>query len=132
MYDVSSVSDGADADVCVNKKDLRIKEPTVKNVSKSSSPVDESPDSCFCSKVINGFFANDSEGCGIPSIKVIKSLRAENGWTHYHNKEGQDILNHWSKKAVLDAFRPQDKEWERKIIDRGNKLFKQTLEYLLN
>ena len=68
----------------------------------------------------------------IPSVEVIKSLRAENGWTHYNNLKGQEILNHWSKKAVLDAFRPQDKEWEKKIIYRGNKLFNQTLEYLLN
>jgi len=68
----------------------------------------------------------------ISSVEVIKSLRAENGWTHYNNVEGQDILNHWSKKAVLDAFRPQDKKWEKKIIHRGNKLFEQTLQYLLN
>ena len=67
----------------------------------------------------------------ISGIEVIKSLRAENSWTHYGNKKGRDILNHWSKQAILDAFRPNDSQWERKIINRGCKLFDQSLQYLI-
>ena len=66
----------------------------------------------------------------LSSVNVIKSLRAENSWTHYSNKHGKDILKHWSKKAVLEAFRPSDTKWEEKLIRRGSKLFRQTFEYL--
>lgn len=67
----------------------------------------------------------------ISGVSVIQSLRSESSWTHYSNKEGLDLLNHWSKKDLLAAFRPFDHRWENKIVLRGDKLFKQTLEYLL-
>ena len=68
----------------------------------------------------------------IKSVDVIKALRAENSWTHFGNATGNDLLKHWSKKQVLDAFRPKSKVWENKIIDRGMILFEQSLDYLLN
>ena len=62
----------------------------------------------------------------IKSVDVIKALRAENSWTHYGNLENNELLNHWSKKNLLDAFRPQDSKWEQKIVNRGMTLFKQS------
>ena len=66
----------------------------------------------------------------IKSVNVIKALRAENSWTHYGNLKNSSLLNHWSKKDVLNAFRPQDKSWEEKIENRGNILFQQSMDYL--
>ena len=54
----------------------------------------------------------------IPSINVMEALRAENSWTHYSNREGIDLLNHWSKNNLLAAFRPDNDIWENKIIER--------------
>ena len=67
----------------------------------------------------------------IPSIDVIQALRIENCWTHYGNKKGSDILNHWSKCKLLEAFRPENKIWQDKIISRGSILFNQTFNYLI-
>ena len=66
----------------------------------------------------------------IKSVNVIKSLRAENSWTHYGNITGNKFLNHWSKKNLLNAFRPQSLIWEQKVLNRGTILFKQSVEYL--
>tara|TARA_B000000475_G_scaffold258933_1_gene241424 strand:+ start:770 stop:1867 length:1098 start_codon:yes stop_codon:yes gene_type:complete len=68
----------------------------------------------------------------IPGVSVIQSLRSESSWNHYSNKEGLDLLNHWSKKDLLAAFRPFDNNWENKIISRGDTFFNQTLRFLLN
>ena len=68
----------------------------------------------------------------IPSINVMKALRAENSWTHYSNKEGLQLLKHWSKNKLLAAFRPEDEVWENKIINRGTILYNQSLTYLIN
>ena len=68
----------------------------------------------------------------ISGISVIKSLRSESSWNHYSNKEGLDLLNHWSKEDLLGAFRLFDYKWEDKIILRGSKLFNQALKFLLN
>ena len=57
-------------------------------------------------------------------------MRAENSWTHYGNLENNEFLNQWSKKNLLDAFRPQDSKWEQKIVNRGMTLFKQSMQYL--
>ena len=68
----------------------------------------------------------------IKSVNVIKALRAENSWTHYSNKEGLQLLKHWSKNKLLAAFRPEDEVWENKIINRGTILYNQSLTYLIN
>ena len=68
----------------------------------------------------------------ISGISVIKSLRSESSWNHYSNKEDLDLLNHWSKKDLLGAFRLFDYKWEDKIVLRGHKLFNQTLQFLSN
>ena len=67
----------------------------------------------------------------ISGLSVIKSSRSESSWTHYSKNPKLDLLNHWTKKDLLKAFRPFDTNWENKIVLRGDKLFKQTLEYLL-
>ena len=66
----------------------------------------------------------------IKGVDVIKALRAENSWTHYGSLENNDFLTHWSKKNLLDAFRPQDSKWEQKIVNRGMTLFEQSMQYL--
>ena len=68
----------------------------------------------------------------VPSINVMKALRAENSWTHYSNREGIDLLNHWSKNNLLAAFRPDNDIWENKIIERGLTLDDQALNYHIN
>ena len=68
----------------------------------------------------------------LKGLDVISALRAENSWTHYgkHNKD--NLLNHWSKKQLLKAFRPDDQAWENKIIERGITFFNHSYNYLLN
>ena len=68
----------------------------------------------------------------INGISVISSLRTESSWVHYSKLKDKDIINHWCKKDLLNAFRPFNKKWESKIIYRGLKLFNQTLNILKN
>ena len=68
----------------------------------------------------------------LKGLSVISALRAENSWTHYGNYNNNNVLDHWSKKNLLDAFRPIDKKWEEKIIERGITFFNHSYDYLLN
>ena len=68
----------------------------------------------------------------LKGLSVISALRAENSWTHYGNYNNNNALEHWSKKKLLEAFRPIDQKWEKRIIERGITFFNHSYEYLLN
>ena len=68
----------------------------------------------------------------LKGLDVISALRAENSWTHYGKSNGNDLLEHWSKKQLLEAFRPSNQDWEKRIIERGKTFFNNSYNYLLN
>jgi len=63
--------------------------------------------------------------------KVFKNLRAENRWTQNNKLKDQNkILNHWSRKNLLNTFNPKDSVWQEKLISRGNTVFKIAQDYI--
>jgi len=42
----------------------------------------------------------------------------------------KDIMNHWSRKNLLNTFNPNNKRWQQDLISRGNTVFKSVQEYL--
>ena len=68
----------------------------------------------------------------IKGYKVTKALRDENSWTHFGKYNNDSVLNHWSKNDLLEAFRPSNKIWEKKIVDRGITLFNESFQYLVS
>ena len=62
---------------------------------------------------------------------VFKNLRAENRWTQNNQLNNEkDIMNHWSRKNLLNTFNPNNKRWQQDLISRGNTVFKSVQEYL--
>ena len=56
--------------------------------------------------------------------KVFKNLRAENRWTQNNNLNDEKlILDHWSRKNLLNTFNPKDSVWQEKLINRGIEVF---------
>ncbi len=68
----------------------------------------------------------------LKGLDVISALRSENSWTQYGNYNNNNVLEHWSKKALLEAFRPSNQAWEKRIIERGKTFFNDSYNYLLN
>ena len=68
----------------------------------------------------------------LKGLDVISALRAENSWTHYGNYNNDNVLDHWSKKLLIEAFRPNNQDWENRIIERGKTFFNNSYNYLLN
>ena len=68
----------------------------------------------------------------LKGLSVISALRAENSWTHYGKYNNNNVLEHWSKKELLEAFRPSDQAWENRIIKRGITFFNHSYKFLLN
>ena len=68
----------------------------------------------------------------LKGLDVINALRSENSWTHYGKYDNDTVLKHWSKKQLLEAFRPNNQAWENRIIKRGITFFNHSYNYLLN
>ena len=65
-------------------------------------------------------------------IKVFKNLRAENRWTqNSDNKNDKFLMQHWTRKKLLNTFNPNDYEWHENIISRGQEVFKLTRKHLI-
>ena len=63
--------------------------------------------------------------------KVFKNLRAENRWTQNNNLNDEKlILDHWSRKNLLNTFNPKDSVWQEKLINRGNEVFEIAQSYI--
>ena len=56
-----------------------------------------------------------------PPLKVLHALREENRWHHF----GEGHLDHPAKRRLLDAFRPDDPDWNLSVLARGEALFEQ-------
>ena len=64
---------------------------------------------------------------------VFKNLRAENRWTQNNKlKDEKAILNHWSRRNLLNTFNPEDSVWQEKLINRGNDVFRIAQRYIGN
>jgi hypothetical protein len=48
-------------------------------------------------------------------IRVLNALRKENQWHHY----GDDDLNHWTKRRMMQMFAPSSPEWRESVVRRG-------------
>lgn len=55
-------------------------------------------------------------------LKVVHALRQENRWHHY----GDWNLDHPAKRALKEAFGPGDPSWRRKVLKRGEEVFRQS------
>ena len=58
-------------------------------------------------------------------LKVLHALREENRWHHW----GDGAVDHSSKKTIMAAFRPDNRNWKTSIVQRGDELAQQA--YLL-
>ena len=63
----------------------------------------------------------------LPGVLVLDALRQEN---FYHG--GGCPVDHWAKRAVLDAFHPPEGEWEGTVVARGTWLLNATIDYIKN
>ena len=59
-------------------------------------------------------------------IKVLHALREENRWHHF----GEGILDHSVKRAVKDAFCPDNKRWRERVLARGAEVVEHALKAL--
>ena len=57
----------------------------------------------------------------IAGLKVLHALREENRWHQF----GSGTLDHPAKQRLLAAFRPNERSWEKSIIERGSALYDQ-------
>jgi Protein of unknown function (DUF2817) len=48
-------------------------------------------------------------------VRNLRALREENRWHHY----GRGTLDHPSKRALKEAFNPDDEKWRRAVLNRG-------------
>lgn len=55
--------------------------------------------------------------------RVLKTLREENRWHWY----GGRTLDHWSKRALTEAFNPRSVKWRETVIRRGLVVAEQAL-----
>jgi len=63
--------------------------------------------------------------------RVFKNLRAENRWTQNNNLNDEKlVLDHWSRKNLLNTFNPEDSVWQEKIINRGIEIFNIAQSYI--
>ena len=63
--------------------------------------------------------------------RVFKNLRAENRWTQNNNLNDEKlILDHWSRKNLLNTFNPKDSVWQEKLINRGIEVFNIAQSYI--
>jgi hypothetical protein len=58
-------------------------------------------------------------------IKVLHALRQENQWHQY----GAGRIDHPAKRALKEAFCPDDEVWRNTILKRGREVLRQALGY---
>ena len=64
-------------------------------------------------------------------VKVFKSLRAENKWTQYNkNCDKIYLKRHWSRRNLLRIFNPKSIKWQKRLLDRGNKVFFNAIDHI--
>lgn len=56
-------------------------------------------------------------------VKTLRALRDENRFY----QSGGNNAEHWSKKMLLEAFTPGDKQWQETVVSRGVELFNKGL-----
>jgi hypothetical protein len=49
------------------------------------------------------------------TVRNLHALREENRWHHY----GRGTLDHPSKRALKEAFNPDDEKWREAVLRRG-------------
>ncbi|MBK5291139.1 MAG: DUF2817 domain-containing protein [Acidobacteriia bacterium] len=54
-------------------------------------------------------------------LRIVEALRAENRW-HLYGKRG---IRHYTKKALLEVFNPNDPKWRRSVLKRGEEVIQQ-------
>ncbi len=57
--------------------------------------------------------------------RVFRALRADN-WRHHHASRG-DAAGRAIENEMLEAFRPDNRDWERAVLDSGARLIAQAL-----
>ncbi len=58
--------------------------------------------------------------------RMLHALRAENQYHHY----GDRNLAHWSKQNLKEAFCPESKDWQRRVVIQGSGLIEQSVNYI--
>ena len=58
-------------------------------------------------------------------VKVLRVLREENRWHHY----GAGTPEHAAKRALKQAFCPENSSWRQAVLKRGRELVHQALDY---
>jgi predicted deacylase len=61
-----------------------------------------------------------------PSLSVLQALRRENQWHHF----GRGTIDHWSKRALKEAFCPAEPNWRQLVLKRGVGLVQKGLDLL--
>jgi hypothetical protein len=64
------------------------------------------------------------------ALTGMARLRTENAFTHWGNASGPESVRHESREALLDYLRPEAKLWKWRVVQRGEQLLEQAVEWL--